>query len=176
MRAFHFESTWEVVAPLADVHAVLVDPEHYPDWWPQVLAVAKIDDETARVLCRSTLPYTLDPVLGAVHREPTLLETTISGDPAGSVRWRLTAIPGGTRLDYEQEVDVTARPGPPGAPARAGAAVEPRPDDGRVPRRARAGAGHGAVTQASMLDMSPYRAPTTASRGTAASSPRGRRR
>ena len=107
MRAFHFESTWDVAAPLVDVQAVLVDLEHYPDWWPQVLAVAKIDDETARVLCRSALPYTLDLVLGAVHREPTLLETTISGDLEGEVRWRLTAIPGGTRLDYDQAVDIT---------------------------------------------------------------------
>ena len=71
VRSFHFESTWEVAAPLADVHSVLVDLEHYPDWWPQVLAVAKLDDDTARVLCRSVLPYTLDLVLGAVHREPT---------------------------------------------------------------------------------------------------------
>lgn len=109
MRAFRFESTWDVAAPLADVQAVLVDLEHYPDWWPQVLAVSKIDDETARVLCRSTLPYTLDLVLGAVHREPALLETTISGDLSGEVRWRLSAVPGGTRLDYDQEVDVTGR-------------------------------------------------------------------
>lgn len=107
MRAFHFESTWDVAAPLAEVHSVLVDLERYPDWWPQVLAVAKIDDDTARVLCRSSLPYTLDLVLGAVHREPTLLETTIDGDLEGSSRWLLTPVPGGTRLDYEQDVDVT---------------------------------------------------------------------
>ena len=92
MRAFHFESTWEVAAPPAQVHAVLVDLEHYPDWWPQVLAVAKIDDETARVLCRSVLPYTLDLVLGVVHRDPALLETTLEGDLAGEVRWRLSPV------------------------------------------------------------------------------------
>lgn len=109
MSAFHFESTWMVAAPPAEVHAVLVDLEHYPDWWPQVLAVAKIDDDTARVLCRSTLPYTLDLVLGAVHREPTLLETTISGDLSGTVRWRLSPVVGGTRLDHDQDVDVTGR-------------------------------------------------------------------
>lgn len=107
MSAFHFRSTWDVAAPHAAVHSVLVDLEHYPDWWPQVLAVAKIDDDTARVLCRSVLPYTLDLVLSAVHREPTLLETTISGDLAGSVSWRLAPVSGGTRLDYQQDVDVT---------------------------------------------------------------------
>ena len=109
MRSFQFVSTWEVAAPLPDVHSVLVDLEHYPDWWPQVLAVAKLDDDNARVLCRSVLPYTLDLVLGAVHREPTLLETTLSGDLEGSVRWRLSPVDDGTRLDYEQDVDVTGR-------------------------------------------------------------------
>lgn len=109
MRSFHFESTWDVATPVAEIHAVLVDLEHYPDWWPQVLAVAKIDDDTARVLCRSVLPYTLDLVLGVVHREPELLETTIEGDLAGEVRWRLTPVAGGTRLDYQQDVDVTGR-------------------------------------------------------------------
>ena len=43
-------------APREAVHAVLHDLEHYPDWWPQVRAVAKVDDDTARVVCRSTLP------------------------------------------------------------------------------------------------------------------------
>jgi carbon monoxide dehydrogenase subunit G len=109
VRSFHFESTWEVAAPPAEVHSALVDLEHYPDWWPQVLAVAKIDDDTARVLCRSVLPYTLDLVLGAIHREPMLLETTIAGDLDGQVRWRLSPAGAGTRLDYEQDVDVTGR-------------------------------------------------------------------
>lgn len=107
MRAFHFSSTWEVAAPLVEVHSVLVDLERYPRWWPQVLAVARIDDDTARVLCRSTLPYTLDLVLGAVRREPPLLEATISGDLVGEVRWALTEVDAGTRLDYEQDVDVS---------------------------------------------------------------------
>jgi carbon monoxide dehydrogenase subunit G len=109
VRSFHFDSTWDVAAPLARIHSVLNDLEHYPDWWPQVLAVARIDDDTARVLCRSVLPYTLDLVLGVVRREATVLETTIDGDLVGEVRWRLTPVDGGTRLDYEQDVDVTGR-------------------------------------------------------------------
>ena len=64
---------------------LLVDLEHYPDWWPQVRAVAKLDDDHAWVRCRSTLPYTLDLLLTAIHREPGLLETTIAGDLVGSV-------------------------------------------------------------------------------------------
>lgn len=108
-RGFEFRETWTLTAPRDRVHALLVDLEHYPDWWPQVRAVAKIDDDHARVLCRSTLPYTLDLQLRAVHRGPDLLETTIGGDLVGSVRWRLSDVATGTRLDYEQEVDVDHR-------------------------------------------------------------------
>ena len=108
-RRFEFHESWTVAAPRDRVHALLVDLEHYPDWWPQVRAVAKIDDDRAWVLCRSTLPYTLDLLLTAVQRGPDLLETTISGDLVGSVRWRLIDDGPGTRLDYEQEVVIGSR-------------------------------------------------------------------
>lgn len=106
MTRFEFRDTWAVAARPSRVHDVLLDLEHYPAWWPQVVAVAKVDDDTARVLCRSALPYTLDLVLVAVHRGPTLLETRIGGDLVGSVRWRLSPEAGGTRLDFGQEVEV----------------------------------------------------------------------
>lgn len=106
---FTFHDAWSVAAPPERVHEVLLDLEHYPQWWPQVVAVAKIDDDTARVLCRSTLPYTLDLVLGAVHREPRLLETTIDGDLVGEVRWRLAPEAGGTRVTLDQQVVVARR-------------------------------------------------------------------
>ncbi|HEX8780687.1 MAG TPA: SRPBCC family protein [Nocardioides sp.] len=107
--AFAFHDSWTVVATPGRVHDVLADLEHYPDWWPQVVAVAKIDDDTARVLCRSSLPFTLDLVLGVVHREPLLLETTIAGDLEGEVRWRLRPEGRGTRVTLDQQV-VVARP------------------------------------------------------------------
>ena len=108
-KGFEFRESWTVAAPRDRVHALLVDLEHYPDWWPQVRAVAKLDDDHAWVRCRSTLPYTLDLLLTAIHREPGLLETTIVGDLVGSVRWRLTEEGSGTRLDYEQDVLVRRR-------------------------------------------------------------------
>jgi len=106
---FSFRGTWTVAAPVDDVHAVLVDLEHYPDWWPQVVAVASLGPDDARVLCRSVLPYTLDLVLHAVHREERRLEIETSGDLHGSVRWLLTPIDGGTRMDFEQDVRVSGR-------------------------------------------------------------------
>jgi hypothetical protein len=108
-RRFAFRGTWLVAAAPEPVQRVLLDLEHYPEWWPQVLAVAKIDDDHARVLCRSSLPYTLDLVLTAVHREPHLLETQVAGDLDGWVRWRIGPAAAGTRLDFQQEVAVTGR-------------------------------------------------------------------
>lgn len=107
--SFVFRESWIVTAPRTRVHALLLDLEHYPQWWPQVRAVAKLDDDHAWVLCRSTLPYTLELLLTAIHREPDLLETALGGDLVGSVRWRLSDAGTGTRLDYEQEVEVGSR-------------------------------------------------------------------
>ncbi|GAA4076247.1 SRPBCC family protein [Nocardioides kongjuensis] len=105
-RSFAFSDSWVVDAPVDHVAAVLVDLEHYPRWWPQVRAVAKLGPDTAWVRCRSTLPYTLDLVLDAVSRTPPVVEVAIGGDLAGYARFTLTADGGGTRLDFAQEVTV----------------------------------------------------------------------
>jgi len=104
--SYAFAGCWHVAAPPTAVHDVLVDLEHYPDWWPQVVAVASMGPDDARVLCRSALPYTLDLVLHAVNRSPSLLEVAVSGDLDGTVRFGLTEAAGGTRLDLAQEVRV----------------------------------------------------------------------
>ena len=38
--AYSFRDRWHVDAPPARVREVLVDVEHYVDWWPEVVAVA----------------------------------------------------------------------------------------------------------------------------------------
>jgi hypothetical protein len=105
--AYEFRGTWTVAAPLEAVRETVVDLEHYPEWWPQVRAVAKLGPDDARVLCRSALPYTLDLVLHAVSREGFVLEVEVSGDLDGSVRWVLASVNGGTRMDFEQTVRVS---------------------------------------------------------------------
>jgi hypothetical protein len=102
--SYAFAGSWHVAAPLHVVHGVLVDLERYPEWWPQVVAVASLGPDDARVLCRSVLPYTLDLVLHAVNRSSSLLEVAVSGDLDGTVRFGLTEVAGGTRLDLAQEV------------------------------------------------------------------------
>jgi len=103
---FSFDEQWWLPAPPEAVRDVLVDLEHYPEWWPQIVAVASLGPDDARVLCRSTLPYTLDLVMHAVSRELPLLEVELAGHLRGWVRWRLAPVDGGTRLDLTQEVTV----------------------------------------------------------------------
>src|SRR3954454_21600359 len=104
LRTYRFSSTFTLESPRKRVHEVLVDLELYADWWPQVRAVAKIDDDHAIVLCRSTLPYTLELVLSAVSRDVDLLEVGIDGPIRGWARFRLDEQgPGRTSLGFEQE-------------------------------------------------------------------------
>ncbi len=109
MRSYAFRGAWTVPFPVEQVQPVLVDLERYPEWWPQILAVAKLGEDDARVLCRSALPYTLDLVLHAERRDLNHLETTITGDLDGTVRWLLGARDGVTEMSFEQDVHVTGR-------------------------------------------------------------------
>jgi hypothetical protein len=106
---YRFSSTFTLEAPRNEVHAVLVDLEFYVDWWPQVKAVAKIDDDHALVVCRSTLPYDLELELTAVSRDPDVLEVGIDGPIRGWARYHLDEQgPGVTSLRFEQEVRAEA--------------------------------------------------------------------
>ena len=87
---FTFATSFTLEAPRERVHDVLLDLERYSDWWPQVLAVGKVDDDHALVVCRSTLPYDLDLLLTAVSRDPDLLEVGIDGPIRGWARFALT--------------------------------------------------------------------------------------
>jgi len=108
-----FTHTTEVAADPARVHALLLDLEHYVDWWPQVRAVASLGPEDALVVCRSVLPYDLELLLHASSRDPELLEVEIDGPIRGFARWRLVPMQvgehNGTRLEFEQRVHAVKR-------------------------------------------------------------------
>lgn len=107
---YRFRHESHLPAPRGQVHDVLLDLEHYPDWWPQVRAVAKVDDDHAIVVCRSRLPYDLELELSARDRSQERLEVGIDGPIRGQVVWWLhDEGPGGTRLEFEQEVRAEAR-------------------------------------------------------------------
>jgi hypothetical protein len=104
-----FTDSWHAPAPREQVHDVLLDLEHYVDWWPQVRAVASSGPDDALVVCRSLLPYDLDLHLHAESRDPGLLRVAIDGPISGYAAWRLTPIDHGTRLDFEQRVHAVTR-------------------------------------------------------------------
>ncbi|HWI42716.1 MAG TPA: SRPBCC family protein [Nocardioides sp.] len=101
---FEFSDSWLTPAAVDDVAGAVTDLEHYPDWWPEVRAVARLGPDTAWVRCRSVLPYTLDLVLDSVSQTPPALEVAIGGDLTGFARFTLSACDGGTRIDFQQEV------------------------------------------------------------------------
>lgn len=104
---YSFHEQWHVAAPAARVHAVLADVERYVEWWPQVVAVGHLGEGRGLVLCRSTLPYTLELVLTELRHEPDLLEVRVEGHLEGTVRFELADDGGGTRVVFGQQV--TAR-------------------------------------------------------------------
>jgi hypothetical protein len=108
-RTYSFSSTFTLEAPRKRAHELLVDLEFYADWWPQVRAVARLDDDHALVVCRSALPYDLELELSAVSRDVGLLEVGIDGPIRGWARFRLDEQgPGRTVLRFEQEVRAEA--------------------------------------------------------------------
>jgi carbon monoxide dehydrogenase subunit G len=106
---YTFTDSWVTPAPPDRVHALLLDLEHYVDWWPQVRAVASAGPDDAVVVCRSLLPYDLELHLHAQSRDPGLLQVGIDGPIRGFARWQLTPEGAGTRLDFDQQVDAVAR-------------------------------------------------------------------
>lgn len=106
MTSFRFAERWQVAAPATVVHAALADVEHYPEWWPQVVACLKTGEDEGVVLCRSSLPYTLELRISLLRRTPEVLESRVTGDLDGWVRWRLTPEGTGTAIAFEQEVEV----------------------------------------------------------------------
>jgi hypothetical protein len=106
---YHFRATWESPATPDRIHAVLLDLEHYVDWWPQVRAVASAGPDDALVVCRSLLPYDLELHLHAESRDPALLRVAIDGPIRGFAQWRLAATDVGTRLEFDQRVEAVTR-------------------------------------------------------------------
>ncbi|MEU2243323.1 SRPBCC family protein [Streptomyces sp. NPDC018338] len=108
---YRFRSVWRLAAPPDAVYAVLERAEDYPRWWPQVREAVPLDDTTGTARFRSLLPYDLVVTARALRRDPVarVLEVGLGGDLEGWVRWTLAEEGAGTRVVYEQEVEVHAR-------------------------------------------------------------------
>ncbi len=109
--SYRFDNRWSVSADRDRLFDLLADLAAYPEWWPQVRAVARVDDDTAHVVARSLLPYSLDMVLTRVveDRRSGVLEARLSGQLDGWCRWTLREARGLTDVVYEQEVTTPGR-------------------------------------------------------------------
>ncbi|MFH8256734.1 SRPBCC family protein [Streptomyces roseolus] len=108
---YRFRSVWRLAAPPDRVYAALARAEDYPLWWPQVRAVAPRSDTTGTARFRSLLPYDIEVTVRTLRHDPRagVLEVGLDGDLEGWARWTLAPDGAGTRVLYEQEVEVRAR-------------------------------------------------------------------
>lgn len=85
---------------------MILDLGRYPCWWPEVRAVARIDAETAWLVCRSRLPYSLDLIARATSQQVPRLEVALEGDLVGFARFDLAPIGQGerTQVGFSQQV------------------------------------------------------------------------
>ncbi|WP_323097687.1 SRPBCC family protein [Intrasporangium sp. YIM S08009] len=119
MRPFRFQHSWLVPAGTAATFAALADVDAYPQWWPQVRQVRRIDADSGHAYVRSLLPYTLDLVLTREVEDADggVLRVRIGGDLEGWSEFRLEPATSDRRARagavtlarYSQEAVVTAR-------------------------------------------------------------------
>jgi hypothetical protein len=104
--AYGFRSVWRLAADIDRVYDVLADLGRYPSWWPQVRRVEPYGDETATLVIRSALPYSLRLRVRTARedRAGRVLEARIGGDLEGWSRWSLRAADAGCEAVFEEQV------------------------------------------------------------------------
>lgn len=107
LNFYMFLGVWEVDASPEDTYAVLEALDGYPDWWPEVKEVRRIDDDTYALRCRSILPYDLEFESARAIQDPTtlVLEARLRGDLEGFTRWDIKPRGrGGANAVFTEEV------------------------------------------------------------------------
>ncbi|RBM24089.1 polyketide cyclase [Streptomyces sp. PT12] len=108
---FRFRGDWWVAAPPDAVYDVLVTPEDYPRWWPQVREVVRTGPDTGSCRFRSALPFDLRVGITETCRDPGTwtLHIALSGDLDGWLRFSASHRDPGTRVHWEQDTALTKR-------------------------------------------------------------------
>ncbi|OLT43967.1 hypothetical protein BJF85_20660, partial [Saccharomonospora sp. CUA-673] len=112
LNRYAFHTTWSLAAPPGPVFDALVDLARYPDWWPDVRSVTKVDDDTAALVCRSSLPLALRLRMTrleedrAAGRVAVRLTGDLDGTLTGQVERSGADGSDGTVLDIRQHVVV----------------------------------------------------------------------
>jgi hypothetical protein len=117
MALYHFRTEMRIGAAPEQVWKVLEEPTTWPDWWRwlrhvEVLGPGPGDAVGARCRFefRTRLPYTLAFVLETVRiAPPSLWESRVTGELAGSGMWEVSERDGGSLVRYTWIVATTKR-------------------------------------------------------------------
>jgi len=112
---FVLVSHWRIAAPRERVWNVLNDPTGWPQWWPYVASVEKLESGDAagvgaryRFHWTSRLPYSLTIETRVVEVDkPNTIRAKASGELDGEGTWRLHDDGTGTTVEYTWRVAVT---------------------------------------------------------------------
>ena len=112
MAQYHFQTVWEIAAPLSEVWQAILDTQAWPSWWRGVQSVAVLTpgDERGigarrRFVWRSKLPYTLAFDMEVTRIEPmSRIEGRASGELEGTGIWRLEDTGAHIRVQYDWDV------------------------------------------------------------------------
>lgn len=116
MTHYRFVTVWRLQAPIDRVFAEIDAVEAWPDWWPNVRRVEKLDaggaDGTGATFATTfvgRLPYNLRFDLRVTRREPP---TSVVGDATGELEgvgeWTLWEEDGWTLVRYVWAIRTTA--------------------------------------------------------------------
>ncbi|HZP65425.1 MAG TPA: SRPBCC family protein [Rudaea sp.] len=110
-------SHWRIDAPRRRVWDALHEPTGWPDWWPYVAAVEKLDTGDPdgvgaryRFHWTSRLPYSIRIATHVVDVVPQqTIRAEASGDLDGEGTWRLGENGSATDVEYTWRVRLTSR-------------------------------------------------------------------
>jgi len=114
-RKYSFLTTWKLRAPLTDVWNLLIDGEHWPEWWKGVEQVTTIRPGgpnrvglTTDQVWKSALPYKLHMRIEIVKvDELTLIEVSSQGALQGVGIMRFSTSGDITQVQYTWDVETT---------------------------------------------------------------------
>jgi len=115
MADYEFVTSWHFNAPQEQVWDLIFHSENWPQWWPGVEKVEKLQDGDSnhvgavhRYTWKSKLPYRLVFEMKTTRVEPiSLLEGEAIGELQGFGRWQLSSESEITTVRYDWKVKTT---------------------------------------------------------------------
>ena len=104
---FFLVTVWRLDAPIDRVWEAIHAADRYPEWWPNVISVSRLEPgdpsglgRVDRSVWKTELPYrfTFDTRVTRLEK-PRVIELAASGDLEGTGRWELTEA-GETAVTY----------------------------------------------------------------------------